>query len=55
MNEKLHISTCGWEMTQSPIRKLAHLAYQAEDEGVKIYRLNIASQTCRLLRRLLMP
>ena len=28
-------------MPQSPIRKLAPLAYKAEDEGVKIYRLNI--------------
>ena len=28
-------------MPESPIRKLAPLAYQAEDEGVKIYRLNI--------------
>lgn len=29
------------EMPQSPIRKLAPLAYAAEDKGVKIYRLNI--------------
>lgn len=28
-------------MPQSPIRKLAPLAYDAEDRGVKIYRLNI--------------
>lgn len=28
-------------MPQSPIRKLALLAYAAEDESVKIYRLNI--------------
>lgn len=28
-------------MPESPIRKLAPLAYAAEDEGVKIYRLNI--------------
>lgn len=28
-------------MPESPIRKLAPLAYKAEDEGVKIYRLNI--------------
>ena len=28
-------------MPESPIRKLAPLPYQAEDEGVKIYRLNI--------------
>ena len=29
------------QMPESPIRKLAPLAYNAEDEGVKIYRLNI--------------
>ena len=28
-------------MPESPIRKLVPLAYKAEDEGVKIYRLNI--------------
>lgn len=28
-------------MPQSPIRKLALLAYDAEDRGMKIYRLNI--------------
>lgn len=28
-------------MPESPIRKLAPLAYQAEDRGVKIYKLNI--------------
>ena len=28
-------------MPESPIRKLAPLAYKAEDKGVKIYRLNI--------------
>lgn len=28
-------------MPESPIRKLAPLAYKAEDEGVRIYRLNI--------------
>ena len=28
-------------MPQSPIRKLAPLAYEAQDRGVKIYRLNI--------------
>lgn len=28
-------------MPESPIRKLAPLAYKTEDEGVKIYRLNI--------------
>jgi len=39
--KKLEISRRGIEMPQSPIRKLAPLAYKAEDEGVKIYRLNI--------------
>ena len=28
-------------MPESPIRKLAPLAYKAEEKGVKIYRLNI--------------
>ena len=37
----LNISQRGLEMPESPIRKLAPLAYKAEDEGVKIYRLNI--------------
>ncbi len=37
----LQISMRGEEMPASPIRKLAPLAYAAEDEGVKIYRLNI--------------
>ena len=41
MNNELQISLRGLEMPQSPIRKLAPLAYKAEDEGVKIYRLNI--------------
>lgn len=41
MRKDLTISTRGIEMPESPIRKLAPLAYQAEDEGVKIYRLNI--------------
>lgn len=40
-NNELTISTRGIEMPESPIRKLAPLAYKAEDEGVKIYRLNI--------------
>lgn len=39
--KKLQISDRGIEMPESPIRKLAPLAYEAEDEGVKIYRLNI--------------
>ena len=37
----LQISKRGEEMPASPIRKLAPLAYAAEDKGVKIYRLNI--------------
>src|SRR5574344_1319462 len=37
----LQISQRGLEMPASPIRKLAPLAYEAEDRGVKIYRLNI--------------
>ena len=41
MNTKLQISQRGIEMPESPIRKLAPLAYKAEDRGVKIYRLNI--------------
>lgn len=35
------ISIRGSEMPQSPIRKLAPLAYAAEERGVKVYRLNI--------------
>ena len=38
---ELQISQRGYQMPQSPIRKLALLAYAAEDESVKIYRLNI--------------
>ena len=41
MNDKLQISQRGIKMPASPIRKLAPLAYAAEDRGVKIYRLNI--------------
>lgn len=37
----LQISHRGIEMPQSPIRKLAPLAYAAKDRGVKIYHLNI--------------
>ena len=37
----LQISKRGEEMPAYPIRKLASLAYAAEDEGVKVYRLNI--------------
>ena len=38
---ELQISQRGTEMPASPIRKLAPLAYAAEDKGVKIYKLNI--------------
>lgn len=38
---ELQISQRGLEMPASPIRKLAPLAYAAQDRGVKIYRLNI--------------
>lgn len=41
MNSELKISDRGGLTPESPIRKLAPLAYKAEDEGVKIYRLNI--------------
>ena len=41
MSENLQISLRGVEMPESPIRKLAPLAYAAQDRGVKIYRLNI--------------
>lgn len=41
MNDILQISQRGIDMPESPIRKLAPLAYKAEDRGVKIYRLNI--------------
>lgn len=41
MNSTLKISDRGSAMPQSPIRKLAPLATQAEDRGVMIYRLNI--------------
>lgn len=41
MNDTLRISQRGIEMPESPIRKLAPLAYKAEEKGVKIYRLNI--------------
>lgn len=39
--KELKISQRGIEMPASPIRKLAPLAYAAEDKGVKIYKLNI--------------
>lgn len=35
------ISIRGTEMPESPIRKLAPLAYEAETRGIKVYRLNI--------------
>ena len=41
MSQGLQISTRGMEMPASPIRKLAPLAYAAEDRGVLIYKLNI--------------
>ena len=41
MIQQLQISQSGIDMPASPIRKLAPLAYAAEDRGVKIYRLNI--------------
>ena len=41
MAEKLIISQRGNEMPESPIRKLAPLSYEAEERGVKLYRLNI--------------
>jgi len=37
----LQISNRGIEMPQSPIRKLAPLAFAAEQRGLKVYRLNI--------------
>jgi aspartate aminotransferase len=37
----LQISSRGIEMPQSPIRKLAPLAFAAEQRGLKVYRLNI--------------
>lgn len=47
MQNELKISDRGELMPQSPIRKLAPLAYAAEDEGVKIYRLNIGQPDLR--------
>ena len=37
MNRELTISHRGTEMPQSPIRKLAPLAAEAEARGVKVY------------------
>lgn len=39
--KELQISHRGIEMPESPIRKLAPLAYVAEEKGVKVFRLNI--------------
>lgn len=36
-----HISTRGNQMPESPIRKLAPLAYQAKARGIHVYHLNI--------------
>ena len=41
MDRILTISQRGMEMPESPIRKLAPLAYAAEAKGKKIYKLNI--------------
>ena len=41
MNRSLEISQRGVEMPESPIRKLAPLAYEAEERGMNIYKLNI--------------
>lgn len=41
MDMTLQISQRGIDMPESPIRKLAPLAYAAEEKGIKIYRLNI--------------
>lgn len=41
METKLQISQRGIEMPESPIRKLAPLAEEAQDRGMRIFRLNI--------------
>ena len=41
METKLQISQRGIEMPESPIRKLAPLAEEAQDRGMHIFRLNI--------------
>ena len=41
MNKTLQISQRGLDMPASPIRKLSPFAFDAEDKGIKIYRLNI--------------
>lgn len=47
MANELQISQHGIEMPVSPIRKLAPMAYAAEDRGIKNYRLNIGRQERR--------
>ena len=41
MQRSLSISQRGLQMPESPIRRLAPLSYKAEENGIKIYRLNI--------------
>ena len=41
MATELQISQRGIEMPESPIRKLAPLAEEAQDRGMHIFRLNI--------------
>lgn len=53
MQSELQISQRGIEMPASPIRKLAPLAYAAEDKGVKIYRLNIGQPDIKTPERAL--
>ena len=53
MNTALQISQRGIEMPASPIRKLAPLAYEAEDNGVKIYRLNIGQPDLPTLQEMI--
>ena len=36
-----NISVRGTEMPESPIRKLAPLAYRAKERGIHVYHLNI--------------
>lgn len=47
----LQISQRSIGMPASPIRKLAPLAYEAKDRGVKIYRLNIGQPDLPPLRK----
>jgi len=48
----LQISQRDIEIPQSPIRKLAPLAYEVESKGVKIYRLNIGQPDLPTPKRL---